>query len=108
MSQGLVNENNNNRLGLGATIDRLNDRYLDSSYIMSSFLEFIRKMGHRLCNRELPDKFLFPQMALGPDSGDVRVFKRMVLKGRLAPFYPGFEDSDAAPGVRISHELVMS
>lgn len=110
MSRGLVNENNNNRLGLGETIDRLNDhyRFLDSSCIMSSFLEFIRKMGHRLCSRELPDKFLIPQMALGRDSGDARVFKRMVLKGRLAPFYPGFEDSDAAPGVRISHELVTS
>eukprot|EP00210_Caulerpa_lentillifera_P004158 g3964.t1 len=63
-------------------------------------------MGHRLCSRELPDKFLCPQMALGRDSGDVRVFKRMVLKGRLAPFYPGFEDSDAAPGVRILLELL--
>eukprot|EP00210_Caulerpa_lentillifera_P000197 g192.t1 len=67
---------------------------------MSSFVDFVRRMGHRLCSKELPpDNYLFPQMCQGRESGDVRVFKKMVLRGRLAPFYPGFEDSNAAPGL---------
>jgi len=75
-------------------------------FVMSIFFELVRKMGNRLGNKDHPpDKFLLPQTNVGHESGDVKVFRKLILRGRLAPFYPGFEDSDAAPGVRISAEL---
>ncbi|CAD7698503.1 unnamed protein product [Ostreobium quekettii] len=49
-------------------------------------------MGQRLGKPDVPEKFLTPQgSALEP--AEARKFKKLVLKGKLAPFYPGVDDT---------------
>lgn len=61
---------------------------------MSSFSEWFRKLGHRLCKTQVPDKFLVPQLAGNLETADARLFKRLVQKGKLAPFYPGYDEQN--------------
>ena len=61
---------------------------------MSSLSEWFRKLGHRLCKTQVPDKFLVPQLAGNLEPADTRLFKKLVQKGRLAPFYPGRDEQN--------------
>jgi len=50
-------------------------------------------MGQRLGRPDVPEKFLTPQGTLSLEPGDVRKFRKLVVKGKLAPFYPGIDDT---------------
>lgn len=50
------------------------------------------RMGQRVSKHEIPEKFLVPQSDFGLDSSKVRQVRKLVIKGKLAPFYPGKDD----------------
>jgi len=62
---------------------------------MTSLSEWFRKIGHRLCKTQVQDKFLLPQLAQSLEASDARLFKKLVQRGRLAPFYPGHGEQNA-------------
>ena len=68
---------------------------------MSGLTEWFRKMGHRLCKAQVPDKFLVPQLAGTLETADARLFKKLVQRGRLAPFYPGMDEPTSDANVTV-------
>lgn len=68
---------------------------------MSSFSEWFRKFANRLCKTHVPDKFLLPQLAGNLEINEARHFKKLVVRGRLAPFYPG--DDEPTPRGNVNH-----
>lgn len=50
-------------------------------------------MGQRLSKREIPEKYLTPRGDLGLEASEARRIRKQVIKGKLAPFYPGVDDS---------------
>eukprot|EP00803_Ostreobium_quekettii_P002900 evm.model.scf_783.4 EVM.evm.TU.scf_783.4 scf_783:47953-54365(+) len=49
-------------------------------------------MGQRLGRPDVPEPFLTPQ-ACALEPAEARRIRKLVVKGRLAPFYPGLDDS---------------
>lgn len=56
------------------------------------FLVWLKKMGQKLCKAEIPEKFLLPQDASSLEASESRRLKKLVLRGKIAPFYPGVEE----------------
>ncbi|GMH38132.1 hypothetical protein BSKO_06016 [Bryopsis sp. KO-2023] len=49
-------------------------------------------MGQKLCKQDIPDKFLTPG-SVPLEAAEVKRIRKLVIKGKLAPFYPGSDDT---------------